>query len=67
MSQRCRLTLALVAVAVSLKLASFQISPAYTGYAQLEAKRATVDFALDGNVDKKLWKRANWVEFSHNM
>jgi Carbohydrate family 9 binding domain-like len=67
-TQRCGLiTLALAAVAVSLKLASFQTSAAYTSDAQLEAKRATVDFALDGNVDKKLWKRANWVEFIHNM
>ena len=68
MSQRCRLiTIALAAVAVSLKLVPFQTSPAYTGDAQLEAKRAPADFAVDGNVDKKLWKRANWAEFIHNM
>jgi hypothetical protein len=68
MSQRCGLiTVALAAAAVSLHSAPFQTSTAYTGDAQLEAKRASVDFAIDGNVDKKLWKRAHWVEFIRDM
>jgi cellulose/xylan binding protein with CBM9 domain len=60
------IALAIASVTVSVKLVPVQTSTAYTGDAHLEAKKAAVDSTLDGNVDKELWKRANWVEL-HNM
>ena len=39
----------------------------YKGNATLEAKRSTSDFVPDGNLNKKIWKQANWVEFDHTM
>lgn len=33
----------------------------------LEAKHATSDFVPDANLNKKVWKKAKWVEIDHSM
>ena len=39
----------------------------YTSDARIDAKRAAADFTLDGNLSKKPWQDAIWVQFSHSM
>ena len=39
----------------------------YTSSAQVEARFAGEDFVPDGNLSKSAWKRAEWVEFDHDM
>jgi hypothetical protein len=38
----------------------------YRGNLDIEARR-TRDFSPDGNLSKKVWKKAAWVEFDHDM
>jgi hypothetical protein len=38
----------------------------YSSDAEVEARR-TKDFVPDGDLSKKVWKRATWVEFDHDM
>lgn len=43
-----------------------QASP-YTSDVRIDAKRAAADFALDGDLNKQVWKHVHWIEFSHSM
>lgn len=69
MTQRCSLfILALTSLSALLEIQGAQTSTAsYTSDARIDAKRAAADFITDGNLGKKAWKDANWVEFSHNI
>jgi alpha-galactosidase len=61
------LILALAMLSAFQELPAAETQTAYTGDARIEAKRATADFTPDGNLSKKPWKNAHWVEFSHSM
>jgi hypothetical protein len=66
--QRCSfLLLALASFSVLVELPAAQAPTTYTTDVRIDSRRAAADFTPDGNVGKKLWKRADWVEFSHNM
>ncbi len=39
----------------------------YTSNARIDARRAAEDFVPDGDLTKPAWKRAEWVEFDHDM
>lgn len=65
---RSLLILALACMPALLQSAAAQThTTAYTSDVRIDAKRAAVDFALDGNLRKKAWKQAQWIEFNHNM
>jgi len=34
---------------------------------RLTAKHSAADFTTDANLQKKIWKGANWVQFDHSM
>jgi len=51
---------------VSAKQSAGKEEPTYSSDAEVEARR-TKDFAPDGDLSKKIWKRAKWVEFDHDM
>jgi hypothetical protein len=60
--------LALASLSLLLEMPATQThTTAYTSDVRIDAKRAAADFAPDGNISKKMWKEANWVEFSHSM
>lgn len=44
-----------------------QKSSAYTSDAGIGARRCRRDFVPDGDLRKPAWKRAQWVEFAHDM
>jgi alpha-galactosidase len=39
----------------------------YTSDAQIEARFVAEDFTPDGDLGKRAWTRAEWVEFAHDM
>ena len=39
----------------------------YTSNARITSKRAPEDFVPDGNIDKAVWKTADWVKVDHDM
>ena len=39
----------------------------YTSNARIDARLASEDFVSDGDLTKPAWKRAEWVEFDHDM
>ena len=39
----------------------------YTSDARTTAKYSSKDFVPDGNLDKKVWRKAEWVKFDHDM
>jgi hypothetical protein len=39
----------------------------YTSDVKVHSKFIAQGFEPDGNLEKPLWKRANWVHFSHDM
>src|SRR6266404_4086596 len=39
----------------------------YTSNIRVNARFAPRDFAPDGDLTKKAWKRAQWVRFDHDM
>ncbi|HEY6270565.1 MAG TPA: carbohydrate-binding family 9-like protein [Terriglobales bacterium] len=39
----------------------------YTSTVQVEAMLADEDFVVDGDLNKPVWKRAQWIEFDHDM
>jgi hypothetical protein len=39
----------------------------YTSSVEIEAKPAGDDFLPDADLEKRVWRRAEWVEFDHNM
>ncbi len=42
-------------------------SMSYTSNARIISKRSPTDFVPDGNLDKEVWKTANWVHLDHDM
>lgn len=65
---RSLLLLALASVPLFLPAYATQNqTPAYTSDLRIDAKRVVTDFATDGNLNKKAWKPAHWIEFSHGM
>jgi len=65
---RSLLILALASLSPLLQLAAAQTQTTpYFSDERVDSKRAAADFTLDGNLLKKAWKRAHWVEFDHNM
>lgn len=39
----------------------------YLSSAETSAKYSPADFAPDGNLTKKIWRKANWVTFDHDV
>ncbi len=39
----------------------------YTSNLQIQSRFSPKDFEPDGNLEKKIWERAEWVEFDHDM
>ena len=56
----------LVTRGMGLNQSAQKEATAYSGNAEVEARR-TKDFAPDGDLSKKIWKQAKWVEFDHDM
>src|SRR5262245_1061808 len=44
-----------------------QTDSGYFTDVSVESVRAPRDFAPDANLNKKVWKRARWIQFSHSM
>jgi len=61
------LIIALASLFPLLELSAAQTQASYTSDLQVEANRAAADFTPDGNLGKKAWKNAHWIEFSHGM
>jgi hypothetical protein len=51
---------------VSAKQSARKEGTTYSSSAEIEARR-TKDFSPDGDLSKKIWKQATWVEFDHDM
>lgn len=64
---RSPLVISLASLFALLELCAAQTQANYTSDLQVEANRAAADFATDGNLGKKAWKKARWIEFSHSM
>jgi Carbohydrate family 9 binding domain-like len=65
---RALLTLILASCSVFLGVPATQTAAStYSSDVHIDAKPAAADFTPDGNLSKKAWKNANWVEFSHSM
>lgn len=39
----------------------------YTSHARIQARFSAEDFEPDGNLDKPVWREAEWVRFDHDM
>jgi len=44
-----------------------QTGSGYLSHTRIESQRARADFAPDANLNKEVWKRARWIEFSDSM
>jgi hypothetical protein len=68
-AQRCSLLiLAIASLSLLLEMPAAQTETTrYTSDVRIDATRVAADFTPDGNISKKAWKDANWVEFRHSM
>jgi alpha-galactosidase len=64
---RLPLIISLASLFVFGELSAAQTQENYTSDLQVQANRADADFTTDGNLSKKAWKNAHWIEFSHSM
>jgi Carbohydrate family 9 binding domain-like len=63
-----RLICVLFSISAILPSARAQQSDSgYVAEVSVESRRAPSDFAPDANLNKKVWKRARWIRFSHSM
>lgn len=62
-----RLICVLFWVFATLPARAQQTDGGYFTDLSVESRRAPADFAPDANLNKKVWKRARWVSFSHSM
>ena len=63
--------LSTVAIALTVYAASNiesapQTPPSYTSDSKAQATHSKEDFAVDGDLSKKIWQKAAWFEYDHN-
>jgi len=61
------LIIALALLSPRLELPAHQTPTTYASDVHIDARRAAADFIPNGDLSKKEWKHAHWVEFSHSL